>query len=88
MRYRKQLQFKRFKLPRPLDKKSKTIGRTRYFKISPTNYKKNNGASSTKISDILQEIFLRPKSQKDLVQVFEEIADHTGIYLSREDDLE
>lgn len=85
-----QLLFRRFKLPRPPNNKCRVIRWTKYFRWrSPVNYKKMNHYCfiCRKPGHFIKN-YPQAKKLKESIHHFEEIANHAGIYLNKEVDLE
>lgn len=80
-------QYRRFKLPRPPDDRFRMTRRTKYFRRrSPGNYRKNDRCFiCNKPGHFAKNC---PRSRQSIKSLQDDIADHTGIYLSRDDDLE
>ncbi|KAF3619617.1 hypothetical protein FXO37_33629 [Capsicum annuum] len=81
---------RRLKLPRPPKDESKVVNQTRYFRrSSPADYKKKiDSFFICRKPGHFAKDFSHLKKSKDIVHLFEEIANHVGIYLDKEDDLE
>ncbi|KAH0781390.1 hypothetical protein KY290_000988 [Solanum tuberosum] len=82
-------QYRRFKLPRPPDNPYRMTRRTKFFRRrSPCNYRTNDHCFICNKPGHFAKNCPQSKRSFKTLQIFDDIADHTGIYLSRDDDLE
>lgn len=86
IRSKNQLLFWSFKIHSPLDNWTKAIKQTRCFTWkSSTNYKKENDLIICKRLGHFVRYFSQAKNLKDSIHFFEEITNHIGSYLYKED---
>ncbi|KAK6786290.1 hypothetical protein RDI58_014815 [Solanum bulbocastanum] len=81
-------QYRKFKISRPPDNQSRMTKRTKFFKrICLGNYNKNDICFICSKPVHFAKNFPQSKRSVKTLQLFDDIADHTRIYLSKDDNL-
>lgn len=82
--------FSRFKLPRPPDNDIKVVKKTKHFRRRSLvdNKNKNDSCFISKNVGHFAKNYPQLKKSKDAVHLIEDIVDHAGIYLNKEEDFE